>query len=82
MINKIEKVSSQNLFSFDSDKRTRKHSHHLKIKHHVNKNTSLNFFTRRVIKNWNSLPQNLVSCKSLKEFKKGLDIFLETHYNE
>ena len=35
-----------------------------------------NFFTRRVVNVWNSLPSNVVETKMLCDFKKKLDIAL------
>ena len=32
-----------------------------------------NFFSQRVINMWNKLPESVISCSSVKDFKKGLD---------
>ena len=34
------------------------------------------FFTKRVVKNWNRLPRDIVTATSLSEFKKCLDCAL------
>ena len=36
-----------------------------------------NIFSQRVIKDWNGLPESLVSVEDLKSFKAGLDDFWE-----
>ena len=76
MLNKIDKVEFDKLFIFSKDDRLRKHSYHLKIKKHVNKNISLNFFTRRVVNYWNKLPDIVVTSSSLEVFKVRLDKFM------
>ncbi|KAG9476060.1 hypothetical protein GDO78_002891 [Eleutherodactylus coqui] len=35
------------------------------------------FFTVRAVRLWNSLPEDVVMAKSIEEFKRGLDVFLE-----
>ena len=61
MILSIDKVNLGKLFSIDEERRTRKHSLCLKNRNHVNSNTGLNFFTRRVINYWNYLTDVVVS---------------------
>ena len=34
-------------------------------------------FTKHIIKLWNSLPQDAMEAKTINEFKKGLDKFME-----
>ena len=41
-------------------------------------NKSKYFFTQRIIKLWNSLPEDVVTATHLDGFKKGLDRFLES----
>ena len=36
------------------------------------------FFTQRVVNVWNSLPPNVVEAETLSDFKRKLDIALET----
>ena len=36
-------------------------------------NTRANFFTQRVINNWNNLPNEVVSANSIGSFKSKLD---------
>ena len=35
------------------------------------------FFTVRAVRLWNSLPEEVVMVSTIKEFKRGLDVFLE-----
>ena len=35
------------------------------------------FFSQRIVKLWNSLPQDVVMATNLDGFKRGLDKFLE-----
>ena len=55
MIHDIDKANMRKIFCIDEDVRTTKYSLCLKIRGHVNSNTGLNFFTRRVINYWNHL---------------------------
>lgn len=34
-------------------------------------------FTKHIIKLWNSLPQDAMEAKTINEFRKGLDKFME-----
>ena len=77
MINHIDKIDFEKLFTFSNDNYSlRKHNYHLKIKHHVKKNSTLNFFTRRVINYWNNLQYDIVNSASLNIFKNRLDKFM------
>ena len=76
MINGIDRVNINELFTFEINDRLRRHNFHMKIKRNVNKNTALNFFTRRVIKHWNDLPYHVVNSSNLNSFKKTLDIYM------
>ena len=42
-------------------------------------NKRMDFFTQRIVKLWNSLPQDLEMATNLDGFKRGLDIFLEVN---
>ena len=76
IIHGIDKVDLSNLFVFNDDDRLRKHNFHIRIKRHINKNSCLYFFTRRVIKYWNGLPEIVVNSSSLNTFKNNLDSYM------
>jgi hypothetical protein len=59
-------------FVLDSESRVRGHSLKLK-KPHAKKCVRSNFFTVRVIKNWNSLPESVISAEKINSFKNALD---------
>ena len=69
-------VSTKDLFTLVKDSSTRGHAFKLKV-HQSNTNLSLNFFTNRVVKAWNSLPSETVSAETLNAFKNSLD----KHFN-
>ena len=75
MIQGIYKVNLGNIFGVDEDRKTRGYGFCLIVKRHVNLNTGLNFFSRRVINYWNKLLDVVVGCKSLDTFKMKLDEF-------
>ena len=59
-------------FTLDSGYKTRGHS--LKIrKNRVNTSLRQGFFSERVVDDWNSLPEGVVSARTLNGFKSGLD---------
>ena len=59
------------MFAFN-DRKTRGHSLKLK-KGNVNTLHRQNFFSQRVINEWNALPEIVVTCLSMHVFKKKLD---------
>ena len=76
MLNGLDKVDLGRLFVVDQGDRTRKHSFHLKIRRHVERDLSMHFFTRRVIGYWNRLSETIVSAPSLRVFKARLDVYM------
>jgi len=59
---------------------TRGHPPRLEKRRFVHKHRK-GFFTVRAVRLWNSLPEEVVMVSSLKEFKRGLDVFLERNNN-
>ena len=55
---------------------TRGHTKKL-FKYHTNSYTRFNFYSNRVINDWNSLPQSIVDSPSVNEFK----MLLDRHYS-
>ena len=51
------------------NKKIKKKACHLDIRKHA--------FSNRVVKFWNSLPEEVVECDSIATFKKGLDSFMD-----
>ena len=62
-------------------KRTRGHSKKI-IKQRGKLNTRLNFFSFRVVNQWNDLPEEVINAKSLNAFKNRLDNFWKNKSNK
>ena len=60
------------LFTPSTSTVTRGHTRKL-FKHHTNSYTRSNFYSNRVINDWNSLPQSIVDSPSVNDFKTLLD---------
>ena len=67
-----DSASTSNLLYINNASTTRGHPLKL-IKPSVNTNLYRNFFSNRVINNWNSLPEHIVLSGSLNIFKSSLD---------
>ena len=66
-------ISPEQFFQF-SDTTTRGHSKKL-YKQRSNKSIRQNFFAIRVIDDWKSLPEDIISTKTVLQFKTKLDIY-------
>ena len=65
-------ISWSNLFTLNPTSHTR--GHHLKLyKNQCRLQLRANFFTQRVINQWNSLPDEVVSAPTISVFKDRLD---------
>ena len=53
---------------------TRGHKHKI-TKNRCNTNIRQNFFTNRIIKTWNNLPENIINSESIETFKTRLERF-------
>ena len=73
ILNGIDDISPEKFFQF-SDTTTRGHSKKL-YKQRSNKSIRQNFFAIRVIDDWNSLPEDIISTKTVLQFKTKLDIY-------
>ena len=72
IINNLIDVNTADLFEFSTDIRTR--GHNLKIVKPVCNNNARAFsFACRRINSWNSLPEHVVTCKTVAHFKHSLD---------
>lgn len=65
---------TQNIFQMEESSRTRGHTKKI-FKKRCRLEIRKNFFSFRVIDNWNSLPQNIVDAKDVKQFEILLDNF-------
>ena len=65
-------VTTSSLFSRSDSDKTRGHKFKL-TKFHTNSKRFRYFFTNRVITNWNSLTEDVVSASSLNMFKNKID---------
>ena len=71
------------LISPETHTRTRGHRHKLAKKRSSTKMRQ-NYFTQRIVNDWNSLPNHVVTAPSLNSFKARLDTFwnkLDLKYN-
>jgi len=77
IMNQMENLDSKTFFIRSSTNQLRGHS----FKIYKQKATSMcrrNFFSQRVVNDWNSLPQDVVEASSLEVFKKRLDSYMNT----
>ena len=65
-------LSTDTIFNFSSSSRLRSHNHKIS-KQYVNKSKYANFFSNRVINEWNNLPDYIVNAKTINEFKNLYD---------
>ena len=73
IIRGLVEVPHQDLFTISCNT-TR--SNGLKLyKERTNTNTRLNFFTNRIINDWNTLPTDIVNALDITSFKTLLDIY-------
>ena len=64
------------LFQLTNNNRLR--GHRLKLtKHHVNKTQYKNFFTNRIVNQWNHLPSHIIEADSVNSFKNKIDEHLK-----
>ena len=70
--NHYDPVTTNNIFTFSNNSRLRGHNFKI-IKQRVNKTKYSNFFTNRVVNDWNSLPHKIVNAKTIDNFKNLFD---------
>ena len=66
------KLDFNNFFELNMDKRVRGHNKKLKVKQVFHKARAMSF-SRRVVKHWNLLPQEVIMADSVNAFKNRLD---------
>jgi hypothetical protein len=74
IIKGIDRINPDDMFLKCQSGTTRGHSEKL-MKSHCRTNLRLKFFSNRVISDWNSLPESVIQCKSVLDFKIALDNF-------
>ena len=62
----------KNLITFKSDNRIRWHNFTI-VKRETNKQIFTNYFSNRVVNNWNKLPPEIVNADSINSFKNLFD---------
>ena len=70
--NHYDPVTTNHIFTFSNNPRLRGHNFKI-MKQRVNKTKYSNFFTNRVVNDWNSLPHKIVNAKSIDSFKNLFD---------
>ena len=70
----INKVDSSSWFQLANNSRTRGHRFKL-VKHRSRLDIRKNFFSQRVVNDWNSLPEIVVESESVNSFKNNYDKF-------
>ena len=76
IIHCIDRVDKEKLFRMATYTSTRRYSLKL-FKPRARLNTRMNFFSLRVVDQWNSLPNNVVMGPSINAFKSRLNSFLK-----
>ena len=71
LINHLNRVSPDPFFTLGNSV-TRGHDYRI-FKQHCRITSRLNFFTNRIVNQWNSLPQHVITSNSLNKFKNNLD---------
>ena len=80
-LNNIYDTDKPNFNTVDpEERRTRGHSKKI-VKQRGKSKTRLNFFSYRVVNQWNDLPEQVINAKSLNAFKNRLDNFWKNKPN-
>ena len=72
ILNKMENVDPDELFNLETSSRLRGHKLKLK-KSHCTTKIRQNFFTNRIINDWNALPDSIIESANINIFKNGID---------
>ena len=76
MFNGLDDLNIEDYFDLDKNDRTR--GHNLKIKKKSFKlDLRKNFFSLRVVDQWNNLPADVINSPTLNTFKRRLDKFMD-----
>ncbi|CAF1033445.1 unnamed protein product [Brachionus calyciflorus] len=78
IINGYENVKFKNVFNYSiSNYSNRRNKYKLTKENNKNCRARENFFTNRVVNNWNKLPNDVVEAMNLNIFKAKLDKWME-----
>ena len=80
IINGLDKLDFKHFFEFYRQNRTRGHKYKLnKVRNRLD--IRKNFFSQRVINDWNNLPVDVVEARSLNSFKNQYDKHIHNRKN-
>ena len=71
-LNKFTTASARGLFNYDLNDRTRNNGAKLIVKHY-NTPVAQHFHPIKITITWNTLPNEVVSSRTVNSFKNGLD---------
>ena len=74
IIKGFDKVNSNNFFQIKSDSKTRGHKYKMEKKR-SRLEIRKNFFSQRIVNEWNSLPDYVIEAESINSFKNRYDEF-------
>ena len=78
ILNSIDNITATDLFSYMGISRTRGHNMRLKKLRCLSlTNIKKNYFSQRIINDWNGLPAAAVFAASINVFKKEIDVHLK-----
>jgi hypothetical protein len=72
ILNKYDNLDCMEFFALHHDERTRNNGSKLRVKR-FNSSIAKNFYTYRIINDWNALPKEVVNSTSINMFKNRLD---------
>ena len=75
MIKGISSVDYRLWFTFEENSRTRGHKYKL-VKNRSKCTIRQNYFSQRIVNNWNKLPQSVVEADSVNSFKNRYDKYI------
>lgn len=75
----INKVDYRKFFTISNSNRTRGHKYKL-VKSRSRLDIRKNFFSQRIVNNWNALPAEVVDAKSVNCFKKHYDKYMQDRH--
>jgi ribonuclease P/MRP protein subunit RPP40 len=75
MIKGISKLDYRAFFRLDANSRTRGHTYKL-VKERSRLDIRKNYFSQRIVSEWNKLPTSVVAAESVNSFKNRYDSFI------